>query len=284
MGIVNRTRDDNTTRFNAQYYVANTITVVGILVSIVFICVHLVVHSLSNKLHNLRGRNLASFCISLLMEYSCILLSIIIEDYICWLISALVNYFVLSSYMWMLMMSYDTWRTIRHSVQECTLDEGNQWKRFSIYSCSSWCIPIFYLIIFDYVVPKYVPNYRVLVDNIGCPISEPLLTLLKECTLLLILFANFVFFASSLYYIYVNSRSETFSADHNCFMNHFALHVRLILITGLTWTAEELAFFSGIDVLSLAFQAINMFEGLFIAIAFTCRKRVFHSIKVLSCV
>lgn len=271
-------------RFNTQYYVVNTVTIIGILVSIVFICVHLVVHLLANKLHNLPGHNLASFCVSLLMEYSSILSSIILEDYYCSVITALVNYFVLTSYMWMLMMSYETWRTIRTSMRQCTLSIGNRWKRFYAYSACSWLVPALFLAL-DYIVPKFNPNYLITVDEKGCPILEPVLTIIKECALLLILFANSTFFGSSLYYIYTNNHSvRNLNTTDSGFVKHFTLHMRLVLITGLTWTLEELAYYSGLNVLSLAFQTINAFEGLFIAIAFTCRKQVLDSIKFLKCI
>lgn len=276
---------ETATRHSTQYYLVNTISIIGILVSIFFICVHLVVHFLANNLHNLPGRNLASFCVSLLMEYSCILLSIIIEDYFCSIISGLVNYFVMSSYMWMLMMSYDTWRTIRISIRECAILFGDKWKRFFVYSSCSWGIPLLYLVVLDYVIPKFYVTYKIVLDQKGCPVSEPLLTLLKEYTLILILFANMLFFGSSLYYIYANNYSvRNLNASESGFRYHFTLYVRLMLITGLTWTAEVLAFYSGINVLSLAFQTINAFEGLFIAIIFTCRKQVLNSIKFLKCV
>ncbi|XKL60561.1 hypothetical protein PGB90_007618 [Kerria lacca] len=285
MEKVNRTLENTANRFSAQYYVVNTVTIIGIFVSIVFICVHLVVHLLANNLHNLQGRNLASFCVSLLMEYSCILLSTVVEDYFCWLISGLVNYFVMSSYMWMLMMSYDTWRTIRNSIRECTLSCGDKWKRFYVYAGCSWLIPFLYLVLLDCIIPKFNMDYRIELNEMGCPVSEPLLTLLKKYTLLLILLSNSFFFGSSLYYIYINIHfTRTLNIDDNNFVNHFSLHMRLILITGLTWTAEELAFYSSLDVLSLTFQTINMFEGLFIALAFTCRKQVLNSIKFLKCV
>ncbi|XP_065210546.1 G-protein coupled receptor Mth2-like [Planococcus citri] len=275
--------DDIGHRFSTpQYYVINTVTLIGIFVSIVFICIHLVVHLLANKLHNLPGHNLASFCVSLLMEYSSILLSVVLEDYFCTEITATVNYFVLTSYMWMLIMSYETWSTIRTSMRQCALSTGNRWKRFYIYSACCWLIPALFLAL-DYVVPQFNAKYAVITDDKTCPRSDPLLTMIKECVLLVILFSNSLFFGSSLYYLSNHSVRNLNTTDSG-FAKRFSLYMRLVLITGFTWTLEELAFYSGWDVLSLAFQTINMFEGLFIAVAFTCRKQVLDSVRFLKCI
>lgn len=98
---------------NERY--VNIVTDVGLSVSILFLIVHLITFFAVDDLRNLAGKNLASFCAALLLEYSSTLLSTLLEGKACLVNEIAAYYFIMASAFWMLIMSYDVWQTVRCS-------------------------------------------------------------------------------------------------------------------------------------------------------------------------
>lgn len=281
---------------NERY--VNIVTDVGLSVSILFLIVHLITFFAVDDLRNLAGKNLASFCAALLLEYSSTLLSTLLEGKACLVNEIAAYYFIMASAFWMLIMSYDVWQTVRCSYHRevrppiavnggTTADNrGKKNKRFLLYSACSWLTPAVLTFLVFSVLPGTVPGFRLDFDETGCFFRETdIMYIFVETVFGTILFLNTSFFASSVWKIYATQSAVKRSRQRQsnaAFANHFRLYGRLSLIMGVTWAAEFVIYFCNFDILSTTFRIINTFEGLLIMMAFTCRKEVFDRIKSFS--
>lgn len=257
----------------------------GLSVSIFLLCIHLIVFALVDDFGNLPGKNLASFCVALLLEYSSTLLSgVLNEGNGCYVNEIAAHYFIMSSAFWMLTMSYDVWATLRSSTQELIVSSGRQRKKFLLYSLWSWLMPAFLTLLVFFVLPQVFQNFDLGYqdfDRKTCKFIESDMVYVFVTTVFgTILLLNTFFFVCSVYYI-LSTQSAIKSTKNTAIITHFQLYGRLSLIMGVTWTAEFIIYYSDFDILCVTFKIINTFEGLFIVIAFTSRKEVLQYMKSL---
>lgn len=257
----------------------------GLSLSILLLCFHLIVFAIVDDLRNLPGKNLASFCLALLLEYTSTLISGVLEGTACYVNEIAAYYFIMASAFWMLTMSYDVWQTLRSSTTELTVSSGKQCKKFVIYSLWSWLMPAMLTMLVFFILPQLIEDFDLDFqdfDRKRCSFVETdMMYVFVTSVFGTILLLNTFFFASSVYYIFSTQSAVKRSTKNTAFINHFRLYGRLSLIMGVTWTAEFVIYYSDFDILSVTFKIINTFEGFFIVIAFTWRKEVLHYVKSL---
>lgn len=264
-------------------YVVNVGTNTGLSLSIFLLCIHLIVFAVVDDLRNLPGKNLASFCVALLLEYSSTLFSgILNHGTACYVNEIAAHYFIMSSAFWMLTMSFDVWQTLRSSTLELVVSGGRQCKKFLLYSLWSWLMPALLTLLVFFVLPKLIENFDLDYqdfDKMTCRFFETDMVYVFVTSVFgTILLLNTFFFVSSVYYI-SSTQSAIRSTKNTAFITHFQLYGRLSLIMGVTWTAEFIIYYADFDILCVTFKIINTFEGLFIVVAFTLRKEVLQYVK-----
>ncbi|KAL6954074.1 hypothetical protein U1Q18_050849 [Sarracenia purpurea var. burkii] len=272
----------------AQMYV-DVATNTGLSVSILLLCFHLVAFALVDDLRNLPGKNLASFCAALLLEYTSTLVSGVLEGTACYVNEIAAYYFIMASAFWMLTMSFDVWQTLRSSATELVLSAssgaGKQRRKFVVYSLWSWLMPALLTVLVFFVLPRVFSEFDLDFqdfDRKRCSFVETdMMYVFVASVFGTILLANTFFFAASVYYIFSTQSAVARTTNNMAFFKHFQLYGRLSLIMGVTWTAEFVIYYSDFDILSVTFKIINTFEGFFIVLAFTCRKEVLHNVKSL---
>ncbi len=282
---------DNSRLFRHRNVTENTVvfieiaTSIGLSVSILLLCVHLVMFAMVDNLRNLPGKNLASFCVALLLEYASTILSVALKGMACYVNEIAAYYFIMASAFWMLTMSYDVWQTLRSTANELTISNGKQSKKFIWYSLWSWLMPALLTVLVFFVLPRVYPHFDYDFqdfDRKKCTFRET-----DEMYLFVvgvfgtILLLNTLFFASSVYYIHTTQAAVQRRTKNPTIKTYFPLYGRLSIIMGVTWTAEFVIYYAEFDILSVTFKVINTFEGFFIAIAFTTKEEVLSSVKSL---
>ena len=258
----------------------------GLTLSIFLLSFHLLIFSLVDDLQNLPGKNLASFCVALILEYTSTLLSSVLENQACYINEIAAYYFIMASAFWMLTMSYDVWQTLRSSTNGLLISGGRQCKKFICYSLFSWLMPALLTTLVFFILPRIFENFDVAYqdfDQQNCTFQQTdKMYVFMTSVFGTILLFNTLFFVSSIYYIFSTQLAVIKRSNkNNAFITQFQLYGRLAIIMGVTWTAEFIINYSNFDILSTTFKIINAFEGLFIVIAFTMRKEVLESIKSL---
>ncbi|XKL59303.1 hypothetical protein PGB90_000319 [Kerria lacca] len=268
----------------SQQILINIATNIGLSLSIFLLCIHLAVFAIVDDFRNLPGKNLASFCVALLLEYSSTLISGVLEGTACYINEIAAYYFIMASAFWMLTMSYDIWQTLRSSTNELTISNGKQCKKFVLYSLWSWLMPAVLTLLVFFILPRLIENFDLDFqdfDKTKCSFVETdMMYIFVTAVFGTILLLNTFFFASSVYYIF-STQSAVRRNKNTAFVSHFRIYGRLSLIMGVSWTAEFIIYYSDFDILSATFKIINTFEGLFIVLAFTIRKEVLQYVKSL---
>lgn len=258
------------------------VTFTGLGVSIIFLILHLVAFVLVAELRNLSGKNLASFCFALLMAYCFFMLGQITDGKACFIIAILTYYSFLSSFSWMLTMSFDVWRTLRLATAELRVTAGKQWRKFIVYSVWSWLVPAFIVLasLFVEQAPRGTvarslrPEFGVNSCWFG---QRKALLLFFALPVAVVMVLNFLFFCSAAHMIYSATSMTRFTASAGT-QRDFRLYARLALVMGLTWTVGLVAGYLDNEGLWYAFIALNTLQGLFIFLAFTCTNKVIRAL------
>jgi hypothetical protein len=100
---------------------------VGICLSVSCILLHLATFIATPKLMNLPAMNLASLCVALLLLYCSFLAGLFLEPP-CVERAVITHYSLLATFCWMLVISFDVWRTIRRSTRKLQRSSGKSNK------------------------------------------------------------------------------------------------------------------------------------------------------------
>lgn len=260
------------------------VTYAGLGISIIFLVLHLTAFFLVSELRNLSGKNLASLCVSLLVAYTTFMAGQVLQGSPCFIIAVITFYSFLASFMWMLTMAFDVWRTLRLATAELRVSAGKQWRKFTIYSLWSWIAP--FVIVAGAVYVELSPEGRVPsewrpdfgVNSCWFGHSKPLLAFFAG-PLAIIMALNIIFFASSAHMIYSTTSTTRFTASAST-QRDFRLYIRLAVVMGLTWTTGLIAGTLDVEPLWYVFIALNTLQGLFIFLAFTCTDKVIRGLAV----
>ncbi|KAJ8881128.1 hypothetical protein PR048_017601 [Dryococelus australis] len=260
------------------------VTMAGLGVSVVFLCLHLLAFIIVPEMRNLSGKNLASLCIALLLGYLLFISSQFLarKTITCVTIGTATYYLFLSSFFWMLTMAFDVWHTLRLATLELRVSAGRQWRKFGCYSTVAWGIPglvTLAMILVDRAAPGTVMEaLRPAMGRYSCWFgSRDALLAFFAAPLAIVMALNIGFFASSAYMIYATTSTARYTSSSNT-RRDFRLYVRLAVVMGLTWTVGLVAGSLDMEGLWYAFIALNTLQGLFIFLAFTCTDKVIRAV------
>lgn len=262
------------------------ITTFGIGISIICLCVHLITFTIVKELRNLAGRNLASMCAALLIAYLSFIFGNEFKGKLCSLNAIGTYYFFLAAFSWMLIISFDIWRSLKIATTELRVISGNQWRKFFIYSLCGWALPAKIVLIavvvdlcpINLVNDRFKPHFG---EGNACWFGNgQSLLIFFGLPVFIILICNLIFFLSSAFMIYSTQSMIRYSANPRT-KQDFKLYARLALIMGMTWILGIVASFMNNEIFWGLFILCNTSTGLFIFLAFTCRKNVLHGLKNL---
>lgn len=257
-----------------------TLTYVGLSVSVVFLVTHLLVFALVPEMKNLSGKNLASFCVSLVFSYSAFVASNWLTGPACYAGAAVTYYSFLASFAWMLVMSFDCWRSLRLATVELRITTGRQTKKFVVYSAVCWLVPAMmtFVAVAADAVPAVPADVRPRFGADQCWFgSKTALLVFFAGPLAFVMTVNVALFAHTARMIHV-SRATVRHVNTRHTRRDFRMYCRLAVLMGLTWTTGVLASYADNKYLWIVFVALNTFQGLFVFVAFTCRRRVYDTL------
>lgn len=265
------------------------ITLIGLGISIGSLILHIIAFSLVSDVRNLSGHNLVCLSASLIFAYSsfiCMqLLAIRKSALLCRLTGATVLYFFLASMAWMNVIAWDVCRTLRMATVELRVATGKQRGRFAIYSLYAWTISGLFT------------GAALLADNLPDTLipttMKPGLGLSGHCwfqrrSALIIFFAspvalimtiNLIMFILSTLMIGSTTRGTKSITQMTTARTNYKLYLKLWLLMGLTWFVGFPASFLESLTLWYIFIILNTLQGLFIFIAFSCKRKIFKTVK-----
>ncbi|XP_063223029.1 uncharacterized protein LOC134531267 [Bacillus rossius redtenbacheri] len=260
------------------------VTMAGLGVSVVFLCLHLLAFAVVPEMRNLSGKNLASLCLALLLGYLLFISSQFLARKTpeCVVVGTATYYLFLSSFFWMLTMAFDVWHTLRLATLELRVSAGRQWRKFACYSAVAWGAPGLVVLaagLVDAAGPGAVlDSLRPAMGRYSCWFgSRDALLAFFAAPLAVVMALNMGFFASSAYMIYATTSTARYTSSSNT-RRDFRLYVRLALVMGLAWTVGLVAGSLDMEGLWYAFIALNTLQGLFIFLAFTCTDKVIRAV------
>lgn len=262
------------------------VTLIGLGISIVALVCHIICFILVSEVRNLSGQNLLCLSITLIMAYSSFILMQCPEVQrvrnLCTAVGVAVFYFFLASMGWMNVIALDVWRTLRLATIELRVPNGKQKLRFFLYSLYAWSFSGLFVVgalIADYF-PNLVPdNYRPGFGRSGhCWFDKrDALIVFFAAPIAIIMLINLMAFVCTATMVRKSAtESKSFSNQHG--ISH-KLYFKLMLLMGLTWIVGFIASVAESLYLWYLFIVLNTLQGLFIFIAFSCKRKVFDSVS-----
>ncbi|XP_076028626.1 uncharacterized protein LOC143017726 [Oratosquilla oratoria] len=267
------------------------VTIVGLSISSVCIVLHLLAFVVVPELRNLSGKNLASLCVALLTAYVAFILGQFGEPGKpeCFVLAAVMYYFFLASFCWMNVMAFDIWRTLRMATSELRVSTGRQWKKFVAYSFYGWILPaaaLGTLVAIDLQRPEEVSRaYLPMMGEFRCWFGQrKALLVFFAAPLATIMAFNIILFIFAVRMVAASTQSTAkMTSCSPQQQDQFKLYMRLALLMGLTWISGIVAGYLNLEPIWYIFVVLNSFQGLFIFLAFTCTRKVWHSIRGTFC-
>ncbi|XP_050544457.1 uncharacterized protein LOC126907315 isoform X3 [Daktulosphaira vitifoliae] len=251
------------------------LTYVGLGVSIVFLVIHLAVFTVLPEMKNLSGKNLASYCVSLIFAYAAFVTGNWLTGAACYVNATITYYLFLTSFAWMLIMSFDCWRTLRLATVELRVSSGRQTKKFLIYSAICWLVPamVAFVAILSDTIPNVPENLRPRFGSEQCWFgSKTALLVFFAGPLAFIMVINFVLFLWTSYMIHT-SRCTSRHITTRHVRRDFRMYCRMTILMGLSWSVGLASYYLNNKYMWILFVVLNAFQGLFVFLAFTCRRR-----------
>uniref|UniRef100_A0A0K2TT31 G-protein coupled receptors family 2 profile 2 domain-containing protein n=1 Tax=Lepeophtheirus salmonis TaxID=72036 RepID=A0A0K2TT31_LEPSM len=277
---------------NSEYYSDETetkfgsymsyISLVCLGISVICLMLHLIASLISPELQNLNGKNLFSLSLSLLGGYASFIAGMLMttDGIGCRILSLIMYFFFLSSFVWMFIISFDICRSLMRATSELRFTSGSQWKKFILYSLFGWSVPLLcgtIAALADFNISSILSAWLVRPG-----FGEAGLCWFSSKKALLLYFAlpfgiiatgNLGFFIWSACLVYNTTK------DVSIRRLNYHLYLRLGVLMGLTWIVGLVAGFLDFEVLWIVFIVFNTLQGLFIFLAFTCTKKVVKSIR-----
>uniref|UniRef100_A0A2S2R669 G-protein coupled receptor n=1 Tax=Sipha flava TaxID=143950 RepID=A0A2S2R669_9HEMI len=275
VAVCEEVRDPRRPVAAAEAFGSVTITYVGLGVSTIFLLVHLAVFAALPEMKNLSGKNLASFCVSLVCSYAAFVAGNWLTGPACYADAAFTYYAFLTSFTWMLVMSFDCWRSLRLATVELRITTGRQTKKFLVYSAVCWLVPamLTFVAVAADAVPAVPDRFRPRFGAAQCWFgSKTALLVFFAGPLSAVMAVNLSLFVWTAYLIH-SSRATIRHVNTRHVRRDFRMYCRLAVLMGLTWSTGIVASYTDSRYMWILFVALNTFQGLFVFVAFTCRRR-----------
>lgn len=250
-----------------------TIRYSSTIISLLSLLIFIISYTQKSTLHNLPGKCLLMFSISLQFSQSIFLLSGHFLEYSnhFWCISSgiAIHFFYLSTFAWLSVISFDAYLTVTRMNR---LDEQIARYRFMFYNLFVWLFS--FSIVFISVVlhgilsphHPWSPNYgRILcsISSRNALISFFLLPIGGLITVNLMIFIRTIIAVRR-----IDEETQLARCTMGDERSRAGLFARLALLMGLHWIFLIICLTFKQDILWLLFDIINSFPGLFIAISF----------------
>lgn len=266
----------------AEAFHSVALTYAGLGVSVVFLVAHLAVFAALPDMKNLSGKNLASFCVSLLCSYAAFVTGNWLRGPACYAVAVLTYYAFLTSFAWTLVMAFDCWRTLRLATVELRVTTGRQTKKFLVYSAVCWLVPA--MAAFVAVAADAVPGVpatarpRFGAGGHQCWFGgKTALLVFFAGPLAAVMAVNAMLYVWTAYMIHA-SRATVRHVNTRHVRRDSRMYCRLAVLMGLSWTAGLAASYTDSPYVWTLFVALNAFQGAFVFAAFTCRRRVLDAL------
>lgn len=286
------------------------VSIICLSLSVICLALHNVIYCLLPKLQNLPARNLFSMSLSLFFAQLIFLTGLIpvltVSPAVCVAIAVSIQYFFLSSFFWMNVLSFDVWKTFGGKTLSYG-SRGNHWK-YAIYAWGTPVLTICLSLFFEYVdiIPLQLrPNYAQLMTCwFG---SQEGLLIFFVTPMFAVILMNVAFFGSTVYKLIKNDESRHFATNTNqrgsltsgekykfrmtqrksscktVQISHvtgkrdkiqFYLYLKLFVIMGLTWLSGIAAILFDLDFLRYIFVVFNGLQGVFIFLMFDFKCKI----------
>ncbi|GBO05448.1 G-protein coupled receptor Mth2 [Araneus ventricosus] len=280
--------EEETAAQSLGFPILEKFTVAALSISMVFLFTHIIFFVKVPDLRNLPGYNLASLCCSMFLSY---LFMLILEiphlaqnNIACTVTAALIHFFFLGSFLWMLIISFDIFLSIRTATGNLRASSKPfNLKKYIRNSLICWSISLVFVtaaLIAEYVDgihDSYKPHF---VDLSYCWfISELSFVAFFAGPVFTIIAVNFVLFGISAYNMFTNRMKLENGSNDTFLKKKYLTYLRLAVIMGVTWTIGILASFLKTLVWWYIFSIFNAFQGLFIFLAFTCNSKVMKFLR-----
>ncbi|XP_063222231.1 G-protein coupled receptor Mth2-like isoform X3 [Bacillus rossius redtenbacheri] len=233
---------------------------VGMLISLPFLAVTLVVYAAVPQLRNLHGRALMSYVVSLIVAYTCLvgvqLLSSSLAQLLCLMLAFIIYFSFLASFFWLNVMCFDIWWTFSGFRPLRGSEKEREHKKFVMYSVYAWGSSSLLLLVCLLTDRHPYVRERVLSPQFGkdrCWFT----TQSAEAAYFygpmgLIVLCNIVLFVLTALRI-VKLKKETAmlkgeeSRRHDVEENkqRFVLYLKLFVVMGVNWGMEVISFAAG---------------------------------------
>ncbi|XP_059082753.1 adhesion G-protein coupled receptor D1-like [Tigriopus californicus] len=262
------------------------VTMIGLGLSTICLVFHLIAFTMAPELQNLSGKNLASMSIALLGGYLSFISAMFMKNRSgsvgCFILAVFMYYFFLSAFLWMFVVSWDIFHTLRLATTQLRLSIGKQWKKFGLYCVIAWGIPTLLAavaVIADLTAGESMGFNPAFGQSDLCWFSNKQgLLAFFAIPIGLLLISNIVFFVLSAGMVY-DTTSGTNKATSCGPSINFHLYLKLAIIMGLTWIIGLVAGFLNVTEVWYVFIALNTLQGVFIFVAFSCNRKVFQSVR-----
>ncbi|XP_075978093.1 G-protein coupled receptor Mth2-like [Anticarsia gemmatalis] len=252
----------------------------GMLISSFCMLLVLLVYSLLPNLQNIVGKILMAYLFSLIVTFVTKAVQLIIfrniGDKECRIISAILYFFLLSSFFWSNIMSFDLWWTIRGSRKNRAIHRQGELIKFLWYCLSSFGTSL--LITF---AALSIDLYATSVDIYHKPPfkscfagAKPIL-LYVQIPIAVLTGINFILFLMTAYNIWLVKRAVSNTSDSRntkSSENRFVIYIKLSVLMGVSWLLEIVPDMTIVPYVFVNF--FNMFIGVAIFYILVCKKSI----------
>lgn len=251
---------------------AAVIKVISCGVSIMFLSTHLIVFSITEEMWTTMGKNLAAFCLSLLLGLSTFIGEHIASYFVA---TVLTYYFSLTHSTWLLCMSFELWRSLGKTKSRRDYESQHSF-RFLWYSLFSWLEPVLFVAVALYAefwdnnpFPEYLkPNFESASSHTSTNSAFLLFFGFPFCVHLIL---NFVFMSCALG---LEMKRKDLLIDGEM-GDEFKLYSRLNLLIVFTWMLNlvDILVVKN-EVLTILFVVLNAIQALYIFLVFTFNNKI----------
>ena len=259
--------------------VLSILTLVCIGVSILCLIARIVLQKYISSFKTKPGKIQLQLTIALLFAFVMLVIGPFLSGIqgACTIAAILLAYGFLAAFIWMNIITVDTWLVFRPSSSFSRSDEGG--RSLGVYLACGWGIPLLFVTIsinMNYVDvdEKFKPEFGgprcwytqrfAMLLYFGVPIAMSIL-------LNIILY---IYTSINLHKAFRNTRKAVKADDY-----HFIIYVKLFILMGITWIFGFISAFTNEPAVDVIFVILTSLQGLFLFISFVCNTRVLTEVK-----
>lgn len=260
--------------------VANYLTIILNVTSIVGLTVHIVVYAVFPSLRNTPGKCLMSLSTSLLTSnlLFTLALGLTYMKMVCFAVALTIHYSLLAYFSWMSVLSFDIWHTFQTHAHGVATANNDNTRTFIYYCLFAFGFPLVIVsmsVIFEWLNFDVRPHYA---ENVCWFGQSRALLYFFAIPVAVTIAINAVFLLVTIYNIVTASRTSQMARAHRSRKerHRFFLYVKLAFVMGVTWVMAFVAMATGREELWYVFIILNSLQGVWIFVSFVCTHKVFR--------